>query len=104
MPEQIQLEAESRLKLAPPEGFEYVPDLVSPDEEHGLIAFGESLNFQPYIMRGQASRRGIVRFGSDYGPVGGVSSEIPEIPSELIWLRDRAAQRAGADLRGSHLR
>lgn len=98
MPEQILLETESSPKIVPPDGFRYIANIVTPGEEKDLIDFGETLNFEPYVMRGQASRRGIVRFGSDYGrPVGGVSSVIPEIPVELIWLRDRAAQNVDVD-------
>jgi alkylated DNA repair protein (DNA oxidative demethylase) len=98
MPEQIFLETELHRKNHPPEGFQYVEDIVSPDEEKELITFGESLTFQPFVMRGQASRRGIVRFGTDYDrPVGGVSAVVPEIPSELLWLRDRAAAQVGVD-------
>lgn len=98
MSEQILLEPELKNGITPPRGFHYWENFVSEEEERKLIAFGENLSFQPYVMRGQASRRGIVRFGSDYGrPVGGVSSMIPEIPFELIWLRNRAAESVAAD-------
>jgi alkylated DNA repair dioxygenase AlkB len=98
MSRQLVLESTGVPQQTPPEGFQYFEEIVSPEEEKKLIAFGESLIFEPYVMRGQASRRGIVRFGSDYGrPVGGVSTQIPEIPSDLKWLRDRAARQVGAN-------
>ena len=46
-------------------------------------------------MRGQASRRGIVRFGHDYGPVGGDHHTVRPLTPELIRLRERAVEIAG---------
>jgi alkylated DNA repair dioxygenase AlkB len=46
-------------------------------------------------MRGQASRRGIVRFGHDYGPVGGTHHVVQPLAQELIRLRAVSAEKAG---------
>jgi DNA oxidative demethylase len=78
-----------------PEGFRYFEEAITPEEEIELLNFIESLEFLPYVMRGQASRRGIVRFGHDYGPVGGDHHTVRPLPPELIRLRSRAAEIAG---------
>ena len=54
-----------------PDGFRYYEEAITSVEEQELLDFIHALEFLPYVMRGQASRRGIVRFGHDYGPVGG---------------------------------
>ena len=49
-------------------------------------------------MRGQPSRRGIVRFGHDYGPVGGSHHVVEPLPPQLRTLRDLCTEKA--DLNG----
>jgi alkylated DNA repair dioxygenase AlkB len=78
-----------------PEGFRYFEEAISPVEEIKLLNFIQTLEFLPYVMRGQASRRGIVRFGHDYGPVGGDHHTVRPLTPELIRLRERAAGIAG---------
>lgn len=78
-----------------PKGFHYFEDAISESDEAELLRFIQKLAFQPYVMRGQASKRGIVRFGIDYGPVGGNHHKIRPLPPELIRLRDRATIKAG---------
>ena len=78
-----------------PDGFRYYEDVNSVAEEKELLKFIQSLEFLPYVMRGQSSRRGIVRFGHDYGPVGGDHHTVRPLTRELIRLRDRAAEIAG---------
>jgi alkylated DNA repair dioxygenase AlkB len=77
-----------------PDGFRYYEDAISFVEEKELLNFIHSLEFLPYVMRGQASRRGIVRFGHDYGPVGGDHHTVRPLTPELIRLRDHAAEIA----------
>jgi alkylated DNA repair protein (DNA oxidative demethylase) len=82
------------LPLFAPNGFEYFESVISNDQEKALLKFSEQLEFAPYVMRGQASRRGIVRFGSDYGSdIGGVHPVGP-IPEQLIALRQICATKA----------
>ena len=76
-------------------GFRYFEDAISPEEETDVLEFIRTLNFQPYVMRGQPSRRGIVRFGFDYGPVGGSHHVVEPLPSPLLHLRDICAAKAG---------
>ncbi|HSE40600.1 MAG TPA: alpha-ketoglutarate-dependent dioxygenase AlkB [Acidobacteriota bacterium] len=76
-------------------GFRYYPDLITEELEDELLQFINTLDFQPYVMRGQASRRGIVRFGHDYGPVGGTHHVVQPLAQELIRLRAVSAEKAG---------
>jgi alkylated DNA repair protein (DNA oxidative demethylase) len=78
-----------------PEGFRYFEAAITSAEEKELLNFIQTLEFLPYVMRGQASRRGIARFGHDYGPVGGDHHTVRPLTSELIRLRERAAEIAG---------
>ena len=71
--------------------FLYFDETITPEEESNILKFIEQLPFLPYVMRGQASRRDIVRFGHDYGPVGGSHHEVQPMPDPLIFLRERAA-------------
>lgn len=79
-------------------GFRYYGEIISREQEQELLVFMNGLDFQPYVMRGQGSRRGIVRFGFDYGPVGGSHHQVKPLPAELIRLRDDCARVA--NLRG----
>ena len=78
-----------------PEGFRYFEDVITPSEENEIVNFIQTLEFLPYVMRGQASRRGIVRFGHDYGAVGGDHHTVRPLTPELIRLRECAAEIAG---------
>jgi DNA oxidative demethylase len=87
-------EARDVVRAALP-GFRFYEEVVSLEQERQLLAFTDTLDFQPYVMRGQGSKRGIVRFGYDYGPVGGSHHEVKPLTSELIRLRDACAEIAG---------
>jgi alkylated DNA repair protein (DNA oxidative demethylase) len=76
-------------------GFRYFENVISEEEENQLLEFIRTLNFQPYVMRGQPSRRGIVRFGHDYGPVGGSHHVVEPLPPQLIRLREICSAKAG---------
>jgi alkylated DNA repair protein (DNA oxidative demethylase) len=78
-----------------PAGFRYYQDIFSEEQEAELLDFVERLEFLPYVMRGQASRRGIVRFGYDYGPIGGNHHTVRPLPPELIRLREQSCEIAG---------
>ena len=80
-----------------PAGFRYFENVITPEQEESLLKFIKTLNFQPYVMRGQPSRRRIVRFGHDYGPVGGSHHVVAPLPTPLIELRKTSAARAGLD-------
>jgi alkylated DNA repair dioxygenase AlkB len=78
--------------------FLYFEDAISKETEKELIKFVEDLPFLPYVMRGQPSRRDIVRFGHDYGPVGGTHHMVLPLPQQLIDLRKRAGEISMIDI------
>lgn len=70
---------------------------MTDDEEQGLVAFIEALDFEPVVMRGQVARRTVAQFGYEYDYTGwGVRPTRPLAP-ELVWLRDRAGALAGIE-------
>lgn len=81
---------------APPPGLVYVPDFLSADDEHELIAEIETYPFHEVRMRGQVARRTVIHFGWDYDYEGwSVHPTTPPAPL-LSNLRDRCA--AAADI------
>ena len=78
--------------LGAPEGFEYIPEFLSEDEEHALLDWIESeVEFKTFEMRSQEARRRVAHFGYDYGyDRGDVSAKEP-LPLALLSLRDRVA-------------
>ena len=82
------------IQSPPTTGFRYYEDAITEEQENELLTFVRKLDFQPYVMRGQASRRGIVRFGHDYGPIGGTHHRVQPLSPELKKLRAIAAEKA----------
>jgi len=82
--------------LGAPEGFEYVPDFVSEDEERALLEWIESdVDFKTFEMRGQEARRRVAHFGYDYRYDGGTVEPKEPLPVALLALRDRVAAFLG---------
>jgi alkylated DNA repair dioxygenase AlkB len=74
-----------------PEGLTYVPGFVTPDEERRLLSTIEALELRAVVMRGQAAKRTVRMFGLDYDYEGGELVPTDPLPSDLEWLRERAA-------------
>jgi hypothetical protein len=49
-----------------PQGLVYEPELLSVDEEAGLLERLDSLRFDPIVLHGRAARRTGRHFGLDY--------------------------------------
>ena len=83
--------------LAPagPPGFAYWPELISPEEEHALVAHLTGLPFERFQFRGYEGRRRVVSFGWRYDFNGQGLVAADPIPPWLLPLRDRAANVAG---------
>src|SRR3712207_4673710 len=79
-----------------PQGLVYRPDFVSPDEEAPILAFLDALEFRAVEMRGQAAKRTVRHFGLNYDYESWRVTPGEPLPTELEWLRDRAAGLAGA--------
>jgi alkylated DNA repair dioxygenase AlkB len=78
-----------------PQGLAYRPELLSVDEEAGLLDRLESLRFDPIVMHGQAARRTGRHFGLDYDYEGRTPKPGEPIPGWLLPVRARAAELAG---------
>ncbi len=79
-----------------PEGFEYRPEFLSPDEEAELMEGFRSLDFREFEFRGYLGKRRVVSFGLHYDFDGGKVRAAGEMPAFLQPLRGTAADFAGA--------
>jgi alkylated DNA repair dioxygenase AlkB len=80
-----------------PEGMRYQPELMSPDEEQGLVAELARLPFREFEFHGFTGRRRTVSFGWRYDFNGGGLQQAGEIPEFLLPVRARAAAFAGLE-------
>ena len=80
-----------------PDGMRYAPDVISPDEEHGLVAEMAGLPFREFEFHGFLGKRRTVSFGWRYDFGGGGLQHAGGIPDFLLPVRARAAAFAGLD-------
>jgi alkylated DNA repair protein (DNA oxidative demethylase) len=78
-----------------PEGLVYQPELLSAEEEAGLLERLESLRFDPIVLHGRAARRTGRHFGLDYDYEARTPQPGEPIPDWLLPVRERAAALAG---------
>ena len=78
-----------------PAGLVYEPELLTVDEERGLLDVLEPIEFDPIVMHGQAARRTALHYGLgyDYGTRRPKPGE--PIPDWLLPVRAAAARFAG---------
>jgi alkylated DNA repair dioxygenase AlkB len=89
--------AAPRLRPTPlPEGFEYRPDLIDPDEEQALVAEFLALPFQEFDFHGYLGKRRVVSFGWRYDFTSGLERADP-MPKFLWPVRAKAAAFAGIE-------
>jgi alkylated DNA repair dioxygenase AlkB len=72
-----------------PEGFRYIGDLLSADEEDKLARELEALPFKPFDFHGYQANRQVVGFGFRYDYTRREVTEAPAIPGFLEPLRLR---------------
>jgi alkylated DNA repair dioxygenase AlkB len=78
-----------------PEGFQYQPDLVSPDEELPLVERVRELPFKEFEFQGYVGKRRVVSYGWQYDFNERLLRRTEDIPAWLLPLRERAAGFAG---------
>jgi alkylated DNA repair dioxygenase AlkB len=79
-----------------PQGMRYRPDLISPEEEAGLVSYIETLPLKPFEFAGgfRGNRR-VLPFGWRYDYNEQKLNETSAIPEALLPLRQKAAAFAG---------
>jgi alkylated DNA repair dioxygenase AlkB len=82
---------------AGPEGFSYLPELITREEEQALAARLASLPFKPYEFRGYLGARRTVAYGWRYGADGKAIEQAQAIPDFLEGVRVKAAAFAGLE-------
>jgi alkylated DNA repair dioxygenase AlkB len=97
MPSAAQLSLLDEPDLLLPEGFEYRPALVTPEEQAELIERFQTLDFKPFEFHGYFGNRRIVSFGWHYDFAASQVRRVADLPDFLLPLRNRAALFAGID-------
>ena len=80
---------------AAPEGFAYREDFLSTAEEAELLAWLETLPFQPFQFQGFEGLRRVVSFGWRYDFSRSHLERADDLPVELVAVRARAGALAG---------
>jgi alkylated DNA repair dioxygenase AlkB len=82
-------------KSALPEGFRYLPDFITAEEERALVEAIAELPFREFEFQGYLGRRRVVSFGWQYVFDGSGLKKAEDMPAFLLPLRERAAAFAG---------
>jgi alkylated DNA repair protein (DNA oxidative demethylase) len=75
----------------PPQGFLYLADWITVEEERNLLENIQTLKFSEVRMHGVVAKRRVVHFGWDYGYESWSITPTQAIPEWLMPLRGRAA-------------
>lgn len=78
-----------------PDGYRYMPGMLSIAEERGLVRRFEELAFQPFQFHGYSANRRIFTFGHKYIFAGQKARADSSIPDYLMPLTEIAAQVTG---------
>ncbi len=78
-----------------PEGFQYQPDLLSPEQEQRLLDQMRGLPFKEFQFQGFVGKRRVVSYGWRYDFNERVIRKAEDIPAFLLPLREAAAGFAG---------
>ena len=78
-----------------PQGLVYEPELLSVEEEAGLLERLGSLRFDPIVLHGRAARRTGRHFGLVYDYDARTPQPGEPVPDWLLPVRERAAALAG---------
>lgn len=80
-----------------PDGFIYVPEFLTVEEEGELIETIRHLDFREFQMYGVTAKRRVVHFGWDYSFDSRQVTPTTAIPAEFTLIRNRAAILAGIE-------
>lgn len=76
--------------IAAPEGWVYVPDFLSPEQQAALLGKLQSLDYRHDTHRGQRLKRAHAQFGYAYAATGRKLERAAEFPDFLRALIDQA--------------
>jgi alkylated DNA repair dioxygenase AlkB len=78
-----------------PEGFKYQRELITPEEERGLVEQLQALPFKEFEFLGFLGKRRVVSFGWRYDFNDRELQKVEDIPAFLFPLRERVATFSG---------
>jgi alkylated DNA repair dioxygenase AlkB len=78
-----------------PQGLVYRPELLTPEEEAGLLEVLGDLRFDPIVLHGRAARRTGRHYGLDYDYESRTPRPGEPLPDWLLPVRERAAELSG---------
>jgi alkylated DNA repair dioxygenase AlkB len=79
----------------PPEGFRYEPDALSREEEQLLVEWIPTLPLKEFEFHGYVGKRRTLSFGWHYDFADSRLKQTEGLPSQLLDVRERAAEFAG---------
>ncbi len=97
MNSQLDLFGRASKAAAPPEGFRYEPELITPSDEAALLSRVRELPFRDFEFHGHTGRRRVVSFGWHYDFSARHLREADPMPDFLLALRPAAASFAGLE-------
>lgn len=86
-----------QMKAAPPSGFRYQEDLLTPEEESALAASLARLDLRPFEFHGHIGNRRVANFGLQYDYDRQTVESAQEMPIFLVDLFTRAARFGGCE-------
>jgi alkylated DNA repair dioxygenase AlkB len=78
-----------------PQGFQYRPEFIDPDQEKALLADIRVLPFRDFEFHGFVGKRRVISFGWRYDFNGGGLTRTEDMPGFLSGIREQAAAFAG---------
>jgi alkylated DNA repair dioxygenase AlkB len=75
-----------------PEGFLYLEDFLSPQDEGELASVIRALPFQVFLYKGYPAKRRVIDWGWSYDFTSSAFSEAADLPEFLLPVRRRAAE------------
>jgi alkylated DNA repair dioxygenase AlkB len=74
-----------------PQGFSYVENFLTSEEEQQVLAFIKTIDLHPMMFQGFEAKRKVASFGFDYSFERKQLTRGKEIPVELHWLVQKVA-------------
>ena len=93
MPPKIATEELFPTHRAVPEGFHYLLDFISENEENKLLQTILKLDLHPLLFQGFEAKRKVISFGYDYSFDRRIITKGNPIPADFQWLLDKASQQ-----------